>query len=543
MKLIPKKEMKTIRFAIPKSDWAGLGLIAIEKGFFKQQGLNIEVSYVDAGIQAMEALISNSADFVAVVDKNIVDLDASVNKNISIVASTNISTASAIIARKSAGIRIPEDLKGKRLAISPGTTSEAYAEKMLQKYGLSIKDIDVIKIPADKITDTIISKSVDAISTWEPWASRASRTIGDDAAILKDPEVYAGNMFLGASKEFANNNKATVVKFLKAMEAAADFVKNNPSEAQVLLANIVNMDLSDVQDIWLAHDYNITFGNKYHIDRVIEITRYLDEDKPEKVKWFPNYPNFFEYFNSSLLLGLALLLLTWQIVSSLNILEATLFPSPAQTFASFIALFTNGSILKDMAFTLWRVLSGFSLAAVTGVLVGLVIGTNKFLYKAFEGLIDFFRSIPVVTLYPIFLLLFGIGDFSKIAMVFWTAFWVITLNTAYGVKHSGKMRKEVVKVFKATKSQAFKWVTFYEALPQTLIGMKIGLSFALLAEIMCEIFMGANYGIGQRISEAFTKYSMPELYSLVILTGILGILINMMFTIIERKSIPWVIQK
>lgn len=240
--------------------------------------------------------------------------------------------------------------------------------------------------------------------------------------------------------------------------------------------------------------------------------------------------------------GLAFLLLSWQIAYSLNIFEPTLFPSPTKIVFASVSLFAHNNLLKEILFSLQRVFAGFSMATILGVLFGLAIGLNKYLYKSFEGLVDFFRSIPVVTLYPIFVLLFGIHDSAKIAMTFWATFWVITLNTAYGVKQSNYVRKNVAKIYGANKIQSFKWITFYEALPQTLVGVRIGLSFALLAEIMCEMFMGSNHGIGQKIYEANIKLSASELYALVVITGVLGIIINRMFALIERKMLPWVIE-
>ena len=94
-------------------------------------------------------------------------------------------------------------------------------------------------------------------------------------------------------------------------------------------------------------------------------------------------------------------------------------------------------------------------------------------------------------------------------------------------------------VYGATKIQSFKWITFYEALPQILVGMRIAISYALLAEIMCEMFMGSNFGIGQKIYESNVKLSTPELFALVAVTSVLGILINRMFVFLERKMIPW----
>jgi len=237
--------------------------------------------------------------------------------------------------------------------------------------------------------------------------------------------------------------------------------------------------------------------------------------------------------------GLVFVFLVWQIVTSCDLLEPTLFPSPLQAFSAFANLFVHSSLLREIIYTLQRVFSGFLIAAVFGVFLGLIIGAKESLSKSLEGVIDFFRSIPVVTLYPIFILLFGINDEAKIAMTFWATFWIISFNTIYGVRQTSKIRREVANIYGASKTQIFRWITFFEALPQILVGMRIAISCALLAEIMCEMFMGSDFGIGQKIYEYNVRLSAPELYALVVTTGIIGIIINRVFILFEKIMIPW----
>jgi NitT/TauT family transport system permease protein len=238
--------------------------------------------------------------------------------------------------------------------------------------------------------------------------------------------------------------------------------------------------------------------------------------------------------------GFVVVLIIWQFVHSLSLLEPTLFPSPKNTFETLFNIIGTGNILLDLSVTIIRMLVGLGLAVFFGVLFGLSIGLIKPLYESAEGVIDFFRSIPVTTLYPIFVLLFGIGHSSKIAMVFWASFFVITLNTAYGVIQSTKIRRKVAKLYGASNIQIFKWITFFDALPQTLIGIRVAISFSLIVEILCEMFMGSEYGIGQRITESFTTYAIPELYALILLSGILGFSFNRLFVVFEKKLVPWI---
>ena len=239
-------------------------------------------------------------------------------------------------------------------------------------------------------------------------------------------------------------------------------------------------------------------------------------------------------------IGPFIILLLWYILHRNQVVNPALLPSPIDVLKNFIRLFYEGKILTDLGYSISRMIIGFSIATVIGILLGLFIGISEPVYEAVEGMIDFFRSIPVTTLYPIFVLFFGIDHLSKIAMVIWASVFVIMLNSAYGVRQSGKLRIQMAQLYGASKNQIFKWIVFYNALPQTIIGLRVAISFSLIVEILCEMFMGSEFGLGQRITEAYTTFSMKELFALILIAGILGYLTNRMFTYIEKKLTYWV---
>jgi NitT/TauT family transport system permease protein len=84
-----------------------------------------------------------------------------------------------------------------------------------------------------------------------------------------------------------------------------------------------------------------------------------------------------------------------------------------------------------------------------------------------------------------------------------------------------------------------RWVTFYEALPQTLIGLRVAVSLALIVTVLGEMFMGCEKGLGQRLTDAYTTFSVDRMYAIVILTGFLGFLFNRLFVSLEKKLVPW----
>jgi len=210
---------------------------------------------------------------------------------VSVIASINTNSSVSIVARKSAGINEPTDLKGKKLALSPGTSAEIYAMDFIDKYNLS-DDIEVVKMQANTISAAIISKSVDAISSWGPYLYNAQETLGEDSICFRGTDVY--DMFLGVNNGYTNRNKDIIVRFLKAIMKAATFAKDNASEAQKIVAKILNLDLEIVKGIWEFHDFKVEL-NVDNLSRVIDIAEHYKGDNANSGKPFPEYSDYFDY--------------------------------------------------------------------------------------------------------------------------------------------------------------------------------------------------------------------------------------------------------
>lgn len=242
------------------------------------------------------------------------------------------------------------------------------------------------------------------------------------------------------------------------------------------------------------------------------------------------------------LVGFVLVGLAWQVAYSARLLNRTLLPSPEAAFERAVELFTTGSIWPDLVGTMSTMATGFLWASFIGIVVGLTMGMSRHVFRGLEGVVEFFRSLPVTTLYPLFILIFGIGSRSRVAMVFVASVFVIILNVAYGVRRSPVERAQMARMFGASRWQVIRWVTLYGALPQTLVGLRIALSYSLIVAIVCEMFMGTRHGLGQRVFEAYNTYQIDELYALVLVVGVLGYGLNKIFALLEHRFLHWVPQ-
>jgi len=235
-----------------------------------------------------------------------------------------------------------------------------------------------------------------------------------------------------------------------------------------------------------------------------------------------------------------LLVVIWQIVYAYRLVSPTLLPSAWETMLRLGGFVISRNTWTDLGWTALRMAVGFGLAAIIGISVGLTMGLHRALYQIMVTPMDFFRSVPVSTLYPAFLLILGTNHSSKIGMVCFGSVFVVALNTAYGVLQANPVRAQMVRLFGGSRFQTIRWVTFFEALPQTMIGLRVSLSFSLVIEVLCEFFMGSEYGLGQRLSEAYSNYAIADMYAFIVIIGTVGFILNRTFVHLERRVVPWV---
>jgi NitT/TauT family transport system permease protein len=236
----------------------------------------------------------------------------------------------------------------------------------------------------------------------------------------------------------------------------------------------------------------------------------------------------------------AAILLVWFLIAQFSLVPAILVPPPGEVFRRLFSLVFTGEIFGDLIATLGRVLIGFSLAAFGGITIGLIMGSSKTFSDAAGFPVDFFRSIPATALFPLFLIVLGVGNRANIALTAFPCTWIMTINTMYGVRNSSQVRKQIAKVFKASPTQQFWRVTVPDASPYIVTGLRLSIAIALHMAIVAEMFTGTLDGLGRRIFDAQMLLRIPEMYALIILTGILGYALNMGWLAIERRLVHWV---
>ena len=240
-------------------------------------------------------------------------------------------------------------------------------------------------------------------------------------------------------------------------------------------------------------------------------------------------------------IGPILILSLWYLLNKLEVVDPIILPSPESVMHSLMSMLTEGQMLVDVGWTLFRVLVAFSIASIVGVPVGLYLGYNHRLYRAIEGPIHALRSIPATALFPLFLIVIGVGEGSVIALATYPSLLVILVNSVNGARLANRRRLYQARVLNLSSNEIVWDVLFYEALPSIVDGLRTAISYALVLVIAVEMFIGVGEnGLGRKIFGYQIVYRVPETYAAIIVSGLLGILLNLILSITEKLSLRWV---
>ena len=238
-------------------------------------------------------------------------------------------------------------------------------------------------------------------------------------------------------------------------------------------------------------------------------------------------------------LGVVGLIALWYLAVWNRIVDPVLLPSPADTFRAMYKGMAGGRLSFDFIKTVERTVLSTLIAAGVAIPLGIFLGASERLYRSVEFVVDFFRSTPASAMFPLFLVLFGVGNETKIAVAAFGAALVILFNVAYGVMNARKTRLLAAKVMGASRLQVLTGVVLLESMPQTFIGLRNGVSLALVIVVVAEMFIGSTDGLGHRVFEAQQLFNMPDMYAAIFAAGALGYGLNLLFLVVERYFVHW----
>lgn len=239
---------------------------------------------------------------------------------------------------------------------------------------------------------------------------------------------------------------------------------------------------------------------------------------------------------TALLAPLGVLVL-WELLSRTHVLDVRFFPPPTSILGTFEKLALDGTLAQNTAISLERLLFGFLLGAVPALAIGLVMGLYRPVRLIVEPLVVATYPIPKSAILPLILLIFGLGEASKIVMVAIGVFYPVVINTAAGVMQIPSIYLDVGKNFGASRWQMFRTIAFPGALPFIMTGIKLGAGLGLILIAVAEM-LGAQSGLGYMMWNAWQILSVNTMYVGLVMIAILGFAITMGLNELERVLIP-----
>jgi len=233
-----------------------------------------------------------------------------------------------------------------------------------------------------------------------------------------------------------------------------------------------------------------------------------------------------------------LLLAVWELLSRTSIMNPLFFPPPSSIVSTFWQLLVSGVLPTHIGVSLTRIFLGFLAGTIPGIVIGLLIGMYRPLRAFMSPLIMALMPIPTLALMPLIMIVFGIGELSKVITIAGSVFFPVVLNTAAGVHNIDSAYVDVAKNYGAGAKDFFLRIAFPGALPVMMEGIQMGQAIALLTIVAAEM-VNANEGIGYLIWSSYKIFNLKPMYVGLILISFFGYLFSILLRWLQRKLVPW----
>ncbi|MER8954891.1 ABC transporter permease [Mesorhizobium sp. M0833] len=228
----------------------------------------------------------------------------------------------------------------------------------------------------------------------------------------------------------------------------------------------------------------------------------------------------------------------WQVSSSAGWVNTAVLPPIDMIVAALWKGLAGGTLLGDIAISLQRAGLAFAAAVLVAIPLGLFMGQVRTVETALDPILQVFRQTSALALYPVFILLLGLGEASKVFVIFWATLFPLLLNTIGGVKQVDPKLLEMARVYGARQLTVFRRVVLPGAVPSIFVGLRLSATTALLLLIASEM-IGANKGIGFQVMNAQYNFQIPLMFAAIVILASLGLIANQALMSLQRWLCRW----
>jgi ABC-type nitrate/sulfonate/bicarbonate transport system permease component len=231
-----------------------------------------------------------------------------------------------------------------------------------------------------------------------------------------------------------------------------------------------------------------------------------------------------------------LLLATWWVVSADS--TSFFFPPLSEILGTFGETWLQGRLTSDVLPSLGRLALGYALALVLGIGVGVLAGSSRRLRAVIEPPLEFMRAIPPPVLVPILILLAGPGDLMRVLVIAVGCVWPILLNTIEGVRGLDPVLRDAAAAYRLGPWRRVRTLVLRGASPQIVTGARQALSIGLILLVISEMF-AASSGLGYTTIQFQRSFAIPEMWSGILLLGLVGVALALLFRLVESRVLGW----
>jgi len=233
-----------------------------------------------------------------------------------------------------------------------------------------------------------------------------------------------------------------------------------------------------------------------------------------------------------------LLLVAWETAARLGLVSRIFLPSPTRIFTFLFESLLEGDLLPAIGATLGRMGTGFALGVVPALLLGWGMGRLARLSMFFDPIIAALHPVPKIAIFPLLMLVFGIGEASKVVVIGITTFFPVVINTYAGTRQINPVYFEVARNYGARRWQVLSRVILPGSLPTVLAGVRIALNISLVISLSVEL-LASRTGLGVMIWFAWQTLRVEQLFGVIFITALIGIAINGLVVWTARRLAPW----